>query len=283
MFENVYDVDNCIHIKLVNRTDEEVERIVAETKTSTHDAKNAFHWHEVNGKYYRFKFSNRLYTILNELIGPKIAKRLELQTVNNIPAIMDCGKNMTLYGILSENFMNKDSEYVNMFELGFNQKTKPDYKNITKLKKYCRVEDYPELINAIFKMTSLDYVMGQADRVSANFLFEKNGDKTTFAPLFDYAEAYECIKEGCVFDRYHNRNLPYSVGNSFIAPAFYESKFKRILRKYPNFEKYLEKISELEIIEILEEIEKENNLKLSDECKRYYDVRTKEKQSGLIF
>ncbi|MDD2434756.1 MAG: hypothetical protein PHO63_00690 [Bacilli bacterium] len=283
MLEKAYDLDKCIHLNLVNRSDEEVQKIVEETQTTIYDAKDQFRWHEVNGKYYRFKFSNRLFNILNELIGPKIAKRLELQTVNNIPAIMDCSEYFKLYGILSENFKQKDHEYVDMFGLGFKHRTPPHYKNITKLQKYCREEDYPELIDALFKMTALDHIMGQADRVSGNFLFEKKGDKTTFAPLFDYSEAYEAIKDGCVFNLVHNRQKPFNVANALIAPAFYESKFRRRLKKYPNFQKYLEKVKEIDIIEILEEIEKENNLTLSDQCKYYYDVRTKEKQNIIIF
>lgn len=64
-----------------------------------------------------------------------------------------------------------------MTELGFKPRTNPDYKNLKQLKRYCRKEDYEELLNGILKMTCLDYVMGQVDRVLSNFLFEKDGKK----------------------------------------------------------------------------------------------------------
>lgn len=169
-----------------------------------------------------------------------------------------------------------------MHELGFKSKQNIDnkLKNILKLKKYCNKEDYENLINNIFKMTCLDYLMGQADRVASNFLFEKDDTKLTLAPLFDYAEAYESTKEGYPYDRYR-KQLPFSVGNAFMSLAFWEPKFNSFLIKYPNFTNYLEIVSEIDIIEILEEIEKEYYLNIPDYYKDYFDIRTKEKQSVL--
>ncbi len=285
MFGEVFDSDKCIHIKPINRNDEEARKVSEKIGVSIYDAKDQFKWHEVKGKYYHFKFSNRLIRILNELIGPKLALQFDLKTVSNIPAIMDYGDNLKFYGILSENFKDKDKQYLNMSELGFKNKRGIDnkWKNIPKLKKYCNKEDYDDLINSIFKMTCLDYIMGQADRVSSNFLFERDGSKMSFAPLFDYAEAYESIKEGCVYDRYHNPSLPFSVGNAFMTLSFWETKFKWFLWKYPNFQKYLEIACDIDIIKILEEIEEEHSLHISDDCKQYYDVRTKEKQKIIFY
>lgn len=285
MFNDVFDNEKCIHIKPVNRNDEEARKISEKIGIDIYEAQHQLKWHEINDKNYRFKFSNHLIPILNELIGPKLAVKFDLRTVNNIPAIMDCGDNLKLYGILSENFKDKNKLYLNMYELGFsnNQGINNKWKNIPKLKKYCNQEDYEDLINSIFKMTCLDYLMGQADRVSGNFLFEKEGSKVTFAPLFDYAEAYESIKEGCIYDRYNNPSLPFSVGNAFMTLTFWETKFKWFLWRYPSFIKYLEIASDIDIIKILSEIEEEFYLHIPDEYKRYYEVRTKEKQKVLFY
>ncbi len=278
MFAKFYDVDNCVHLKLNDRTEEEALKIAKEVDSEVYSTKHELQWHSIGGKYYRFKFFDRFYSILNELIGPKIAHKLDLKTVNNFPAILDYNEELKLYGIISENFKDPNKEYLTMTELGFKPRTNPDYKNLKQLKRYCRKEDYEELLNGILKMTCLDYILGQADRVLSNFLFEKDGKKITFAPLFDYAEAYECIKEGCVYDKYKNSQLKFSVGNSIIAPAFWEPKFQRILKKYPQFREYLDKVCNIDIMEILEEIEDEHRLKIPDDYKEYYDVRTKEKQ-----
>lgn len=285
MFGKIFDSGKCIRIKPINRNDEEARKVSEKIGVSIYDAKDQFKWHEVNGKYYHFKFSNRLIRILNELIGPKLAIKFDLQTVNNIPTVMDYGDNLKFYGILSENFKDKNKQYLNMNELGFKNKKGIDNKckNISKLKNYCNKEDYADLINSIFKMTCIDYIMGQADRVSGNFLFEKDGFKVTFAPLFDYAEAYESIKEGCAYDRYHNPSLPFSVGNSFMTLSFWENSFKWFLWRYPNFKEYLEIASDIDIVKVLEEIEEEHSLYISDDCKQYYDVRTKEKQKVLFY
>ncbi|MDD2181514.1 MAG: hypothetical protein PHW32_03990 [Bacilli bacterium] len=282
MFEHIYDIEKCIRLKPINRTDEEAADVVNSVNTTIYSAKNDVTWHYIEGKYYRFKFFKRFYSILNELIGPKIANKLDLKTVNNFPAIMDYGEFLTFYGIISENFVDPNKEYLTIFDIGFKQKTQPSYKNIRRLKKYCNEEDYHDLINNLFKMTCLDYLMGQVDRVSSNFLFEKDGDKITFAPLFDYAEAYECAKMGCFFNPKENQQHNFSIGNTFIAPSFWEPKFKRELKKYPQFREYLEKIREINILEIIKEIEEEHNLKINDEFKRYYDVRTQEKQRSLV-
>lgn len=283
MFKEIYNINNCINLTPVKRSEEEALLVAKEVDSTIYSAKSETSWHLINGKYYRFKFFNRFYHVLNELIGPKIAHKLELRTANNLPAVMHYSEKLKFYGIVSENFKELNKKYLTMFDLGFRNTTTPNYKNMKKLKKYCNEEDYYELINNLFKMTCLDYVMGQADRVASNFLFEKDGDKITFAPLFDYAEAYECIKPGCYFNPRENIALSCSVGNSLIILAFWEPEFQKILKKYPRFLKYLEKISEIDIIEILEELEEEYKIKITDEQKDYYDVRTKEKQKVLIF
>jgi hypothetical protein len=285
MFDYVFNSEKCIHIVPTKRNDEEAKQLADKIGINIYDAKNQLKWHEVNGKNYYFKFNDRLVRILNELIGPKIAVKLDLRTVNNIPAIMEYGNNLKLYGILSENFKDKNKQYLSMHELGLKNRQGIDskWKNIPKLKKYCNQEDYDDLINSIFKMTCLDYIMGQADRVSSNFLFEQENLKVTFAPLFDYSEAYESIKDGCVYDKYHNPSLPFSVGNAFMTLTFWETKFKWFLWKYPNFAKYLEIACDIDIIKILEEIEEQYYLQIPDDYKSYYTVRTKEKQKALFF
>ena len=284
MFGEVFDSKRCIHIEPINRNDEEARQVSNLIGVNIYDAKDQFKWHEVNGKYYRFKFSDRLVRILNELVGPKLAIKFDLKTVNNIPAIMDFRDNLKFYGILSENFKDENKQYLSMGELGFKNKRGIDNKckNISKLKKYCNKEDYDDLINSIFKMTCIDYIMGQADRVSSNFLFEKDGSKVTFAPLFDYAEAYESIKEGCAYDRCNNPSLPFSVGNAFMTLSFWENNFKWFLWRYPNFKEYLEIVADIDIVKVLEEIEEEHSLYIPYDYKYYYDVRTKEKQKILF-
>lgn len=284
MFDEFFNSKKCIHIEPINRDDDEARQISKKIGISIYDAKNQFKWHEVNGKYYRFKFSNRLISIINELVGPKLALKFDLKTVKNIPGIMDYGANFKFYGILSENFKDKDKQYLDMFELGFKNTRciNNEWKNIPKLKKYCNKEDCDNLINEIFKMTCLDYIMGQADRVSSNFLFERDGSKVVFAPLFDYSEACESIKEGCVYDRYHNPSLPFSVGNAFMTLTFWETKFKWFLWKYPSFKKHLQIACNINIIKILEEIEEEHSLHIPNDCKNYYDVRIKEKQKIML-
>ena len=265
----------------VKRTKEEAVILAKKLRIEIFHARLDTKVHYLDGTYYFFKIFNHLYPVLNELIGPKIARYLELRSAQNYPAIMQYHRNNKFYGIVSKNFKDPNKEYKNIFQLGFNNKTSPHYRNIRKLKKYCRKEDYEEILNDIFKMTALDYLMGQKDRVASNFLFEQDGDKITLAPLFDYAESYDHIKWGCYFNQ-EKVKRSCSVGNALFAPAFWDPKFKKFLKKYPRFQKYLEKIQEIDIIEILKEIEDEHKLIIPEDYKKYYDVRTKEKQKSLV-
>ncbi|MDD4548013.1 MAG: hypothetical protein PHI05_04655 [Bacilli bacterium] len=282
MLKKIYDIDYCIHIKPIKRTDEEALSVAKSVSCSVYDASDSFKWHCINGKYYRFKFFDRIYPILNELIGPKLAKAMDLKTASYIPAILDYDDYFQMYGLISENFKDPTKQYVDMFDIGFKHKKKPDYKNIELLKGFCLEEDYYSLINDLFKMTCIDYLMEQVDRVASNFLFEKDGKHLSLAPLFDYAEAFDYAKHGCTFNKRENHDLNFSVANSFIAPNFNEKKFEKLLKKHPSFGAYLKRICEIDIISIINEIEAEHNLKISEEHKDYYYIRTREKQKVLF-
>ncbi|MFA5603394.1 MAG: hypothetical protein WDA12_00880 [Bacilli bacterium] len=282
MLKKIYDIENCIHIKPVKRSEEEALSVANIVCSSVYDTSDPYKWHYINGKYYRFKFFDRIYPILNELIGPKLAKFMDLKTACNTPAILDCDEHFKMYGVLSENFKDPAKEYVDMFDIGFRHKKKPNYKNIDLLKRFCLEEDYYPLINDLFKMTCIDYLMEQVDRVASNFLFEKDGNKLSFAPLFDYAESFDYAKYGCTFNKRENHDLSFSVANSFIAPIFTEKKFEKILKKHPSFGAYLKRICEIDIISIINEIEAEHNIKISDEHKDHYYIRTRQKQKVLF-
>lgn len=104
MFAKFYDVDNYMHLKPTERIEEEAIKLSKEVDSEVYSTKHELQWHSIAGKYYRFKFFDRFYSILNELIGPKIAHKLDLKTVNNFPAILDYNEELKLYGIISENF-----------------------------------------------------------------------------------------------------------------------------------------------------------------------------------
>ncbi len=282
MLKEFYNFDNSVRLKPVNRGNEEAKRVAKIIKRPLYNAKSDLEWHYYQGEYYHFKFFYSLYPILNELIGPKIANKLNLRTATNLPAILDYDSQLKLYGIFSKNFIKPHCEYLTMYDLGFNYKTKPHYKNLKKIKKYCPKEDYQNLKNDLLKMTSLDYLMGQVDRVGCNFLFEKNKTNLSLAPLFDYAEAYGQPKKDCTFNQEENQNLNFSVGNAFLTMKIGERKYKRLLKKEPHFRGYLEIIKKVDIIKILEEIVTETNLKVPDSYYKYYEAKTKAKQKALI-
>lgn len=281
MLKRYYENEDIIKLKPIIRSEEEATELSEKLKISLYSAKRDIEWFCINGEYYRFKFFDSFYPILNELVGPKIAKTINLKTVENIPAILEYNPKLKFYGILSKNFMKPDCSYVTMYQLGFKHGKQPTYKNFDKFKKFCHPNDYYENVKSIFKMTCLDYIMEQVDRVGCNFLFEKRNESLSFAPLFDYAEAYGYAKKGCSFNKKENPYLEFSVGNVFVTPTLGEFQFKRLLKKEPQFNDTINTLSRIDLIKILKEIRMETKLKITEHYFEHYDSMTKEKQKRL--
>ena len=100
MFAKFYDVDNCMHLKTNERTEEEALKI-AKKQTVKFIQLNMKHQHSIGGKYYRFKFLIAFILFLMNYWS-KIAK-LDLKTVNNFRQFWTIMK-LKSYGIISENF-----------------------------------------------------------------------------------------------------------------------------------------------------------------------------------
>ncbi len=120
MLKQFYNENYCIHLNPVKRTKEEAVILAKKLRIEIFHARLDTKVHYLDGTYYFFKIFNHLYPVLNELIGPKIARYLELRSAQNYPAIMQYHRNNKFYGIVSKNFKDPNKEYKNIFQLGFN-------------------------------------------------------------------------------------------------------------------------------------------------------------------
>lgn len=163
-------------------------------------------WYNVDGKWYYFKVIDSIYLLFNELIGEQLAKYFSIDTVHYELAFCKSKNNLYhffsdkySYGIVSENFREKDKKYLSSIDLHI----PCDSKNLSNLeskrvkKIFIDKDNYDLVIKKIIEMTILDFYMNQSDRRACNFCFSK--DKNNFidlCKLYDYENSFKyCMNE----------------------------------------------------------------------------------------
>lgn len=216
------------------------------SKYEEHMLKN---WFKYDGCFYYLKYTDSL----NELIGERIAKKINLRSASYIPVLKD-----GCVLIASRNFKKMNCKYLNVEELE------------KKLNIFELLDDskYSIIRNQLFKLFSLDIFMRQKDRSIPNLLFEVNTENNlSLAPIFDYSNAFN----GFNYDKYDN-----PIKDIYLDKI----KFDKLMNEYPELYKYIKNISKIDLEQIILEICDEFDLTLIDSVRDYY--LTKEEQSKKI-
>ena len=207
------------------------------------------------------------YRMLVELVGTKLSKIIDLDTVDYKIGMWD-GRLHALSKIFYKDncdYSMVASEYrlrpINLIDKDFRKVFNNFYLCETSV---LNIINDNELLENILKLIAIDLKMKQFDRHDNNVLLEKDEDGVIkLAPVFDYSLAYSSYR-GIGLKNYYD--CPFLIVKRNVI------SLKSLIRKYPNIYKYLLNLREINISDIVLEIEKENNVEFTDsEIRRIVD------------
>lgn len=223
---------------------------------------------KINGEYYYAKMVTTR-EMLNELIGSYYSRLVGLDAVDYKIGILD-GK---LYA-LSKMFFKKNIEYVYTAEyfspsLFFSTTNK----EIIKRKEYflesgnLKRLNNEDAVKSILQMSAVDIKMKQADRHSFNIILRVINGVVHIEKVFDFGWAY---------DIYPDDNSDVYYRNPFIIVKRDCVSMSMLAERHPEFERCAAILREAPIGDVIRDIERINNIKVSDEDFKYYEEKDKE-------
>lgn len=206
-----------------------------------------------NEIYYRKYLKEQ--ELINELIGSKLAQRINLDTV-----IYEIGydKKNDYYSLLSQDFKKENYNYHNaLYILNDKSYLSKKFKQLYKshpTDTYCDIS----LINNLnekekykfLKMALLDIFMYQSDRHKDNIIFRTNGKTIELEKCFDYEQAF--IPK----QRYYN---------PLIYLNYNEKSLYKLINENNKLLKTVKTLADIELEEIFEEIMKEYPIMIDDD------------------
>lgn len=237
-------------------------------------------WYNIQGKWYYYKSAMPGCLFFNELLGVELAKYFDLDTVNyqiafqklNIDRNDPFYKDYPLYGygLISENFREKDKEYLSPADLGYSFFKDTDIKDsngkailkdlsIIELLRCDTEENYNELIRNIIKLSVLDFYMQQEDRCDRNILFSK--DKSNYiqlAKVFDFEDSFaKCSSD---------------YGSSLLLINLDNKQTLEMLRNNPIFQEQFYNLMNVNMQDVIERVHDKYKLRMiGNFIKDYFD------------
>lgn len=223
---------------------------------------------KMNNELYHMK-TNKLALMLNELIGEIISEYFDLQTKKSI-IVMDENNldDKTMFcSLLAKSFMEHGLSYCNMDAFTkIKHLDKNKLANLNRLQSFYNVdeewgvrtnrEDLNTLKSELKKMIIRDFLTKQRDRGFQNFMFGYKDNHIKLMPLYDYEYSF----------------------NDYIYPNFFEidlnnRSIRRTLKNDIEFQELLYKLMDFSFNYVLEKLEEEHGLLLSDkEIQKYNGV-----------
>ena len=228
----------------------------------------------VNGRDYVYKLSDEE-SLLNELIGCYLAKLLGIDSVDYQIGVYDD----TVY-VLSEvlfkegfNYFYPKTYFGKLAGQDAYSDDDFDLKKVFVKDKILKGIKDKKLLNDVLKLIAIDFKMNQLDRNQTNLIIKEDIEgHSSLAPLYDFEFSYQ---ESLLYpdDYYYDNPLIILKKNWLSLEAFF--------LRYPNVYRYLRKIKDISVLDILEIISKEKGLIISDEIYEHYKTAEKTANKAL--
>ncbi|MBR1376878.1 MAG: hypothetical protein IJ565_03590 [Bacilli bacterium] len=208
-------------------------------------------WYKLNGKWCFYKQMDSL-SIVNQFLGEKVSNYFDLPSAH-----YQLAKKDNKYGVVTPNFCEKNTTYKTLKD--YKIKYPKDFDIFKLLIDLCSNEDeYNRLLNDIKKIMIRDLYTWEYDRTNHNLMFkEKSGIEV--APLYDYEKSFNA-----------NYLCPYIYSSVLGTFDLKEKDTQEFIRNDEMFQSLLNKLMDIDIIEMLSEIEMENDIALDEKLKDNY-------------
>lgn len=220
-----------------------------------------------NNYYYYKKVNNK--EMINELIGSYLCKLIELDVVD-----YKIGEFESEMYALSKIFYKKEYlysyclKYFGLITDGFSV-----INAVSEFFKCCQTNilskiENPTMILDILKLTLIDLKMGQGDRDNYSNLMLKISEKDNtmgIAPIYDFGYSY--CKDYC--------NPGYYI-NPFVIIRKNKSSLLELSKRYPEIIDIAKILVDIPIVNVLDDISKENGVIFNRDEINYYNNKDKE-------
>ena len=225
----------------------------------------------IDGKYYYAKKCTTN-TLINELLGTYFSNLIGLDVVDY--RIGKTNNDLSYLYALSEIFYKDDYTYTtveDMFASLRPDDTRAYSKGLGSLyvcdTSILSLINSPQLIDSALKMTAVDLKMGQVDRYNYNVVLRDNGIEKELEKVFDFGWSY---------DIYRDDNIKVFYNNPFILVKKDYVSLSMLASRYPEFGRCAAILSSAPVGDVIRDIEKENNIKVTNEDFKYYVEKDKE-------
>ena len=199
---------------------------------------------------------------INELIGSKIAKEINLRTVDYYIAKSEFNDII----LSSPSFKRMGYVYLDHNSFLSYKLRRDNFENHIEfyLSECINDANREEFLDDFFKLLALDTYMMQKDRCGCNLTFEINeiNKYLRLAPIYDYEQSFER-----------------SIDNFFCRNPLWDfmgfTEYSILMDQYPIFREKLKEIQEISLKSIIENIELEKHIIIPDNIKEYYENEEK--------
>ena len=287
-YANIVNLGNIEHIIEIEMQD----TTISFDKRKSHNINTNGIWLELDGKTYYFKTIKTMTHLINELLGVKITEYFGLSSVHyRIGKGLYNGK--VIYGLLSKYERKQGYQYQNLEDLIFSEDsliTEPyDYRDLSFLKVLENTYSGSPLPNQLKTVLIRDLVTNEQDRKMSEIHIRENNHILELDKLFDYEIEWNLIAEETETDLEEINMTQDDIHISYKIPGLlaWNEKELSYIQNDPIFQKQLSHFMEMEIVGMLEQVEIENSLMLSQMDYDYYSLyseimKSKIKSMGFL-